>query len=681
MQPKKMSHGDIEAIVKRAIDRAKFFVTNNVEKERVNAMKYYKGETALDVDEDRSKVVDTVVRDTVRAVKPVLMRVFLQAEKPAEYIPKTRADVAGAEQATEYAQWVFDTNGGFNILRDAFHDALVLKTGIVKAYWDKSSDVDIEEYSNLTDEEITLFLQDAQMQGHQIDVLEHDQREVQGPQGMMRLHNVKLSITKTSGKIGLDLIPPERFFVDETATDAENFYVIGDSQEVRVSDLIEMGFDREDVKDLGAEAPEEEESERQWETAGQDDEASDPSMKEVTLTECYMRMDIEGTGIARLYKFYCGGDKHKLLDFELADDVPYSVFQVDPEPHTFFGKSLAELVMEDQNVATSLLRGLIDSVHLSNNPKTYFARDRVDVDALLNNEYGALVACENPQTDVMEAVPPNSAATTLPAMQYHNERISEKTGVSEAALGTNGDMLKGETVAGVQAAIQGAQAQIECMARNLAEGGYKRLFKLLLRLIRKHVPPGEFMRMTGQFVPVDPSSWSADMDVSTNVGLGTGAKAERAAALQNLIATQTAILQGYGMQNGLVTLTHFRNAQEDLAAIGGLHNFDRYMSPMDPQTEAALLQQQQAAAQQQPQQPDPNQAIAMAENIRAQAKLQSDQMQAQVNMQRYAMEDDRKRDEMEQQAILQAMDLLGKYNIQPQPQLTAPIRAMQAQPR
>jgi hypothetical protein len=60
---------------------------------------------------------------------------------------------------------------------------------------------------------------------------------------------------------------------------------------------------------------------------------------------------------------------YKLLDFERVDEVPFAVFEVDPEPHTMYGRSLAELIMDDQDAATSIIRGVLDNVAMTNNPR------------------------------------------------------------------------------------------------------------------------------------------------------------------------------------------------------------------------------------------------------------------------------------------------------------------------
>ena len=675
----KKTDDQINAILKRAITDAKDHVTNEVEAERIKAMRYFNGETDLSFESDRSKVVSTKCRNAVRSVMPVLMRIFLQSEKPAEFIPRGPDDVAGADQATDYATWKFDQSGGFTTLHSVFHDALVSKTGIAKTYWDETETVEIDEYTNLTEEEVGMILAPDD-----VKVVEHSpvQSMIQTPQGAqpITLHDMKVSRTNTSGELRIKTVPPENFFVDANATGMEDFYIVGHSEDKRVTDLVEMGFDAAEVAELGTESEKEADYERRDDTDN-DTDNGDPSMKPVTLTEAYMRMDIEGTGIARLYKFMCGGSDYKMLDYELADDVPFAVFEIDPEPHTFFGRSLVDLIIEDQNVGTSLLRGLIDGVHMSNNPKTAYARDRVDVEALLNNEYGALIECENPAADIMEFSAPNTAMAALPAMQYFDMTVDAKTGVAQAGMGMNADALQSQTVVGANAMVQAAQSTVELMARHLAEGGYKRLFKLMFKLIRKNVPPGEFMRLSGNFVPVDPSGWNAEMDVSTNVGLGTGQKAERAMALDQTIQTQQAIWQGYGPSNGLVTMTGIRNALEDRLALAGLHNSDRYYQPMNPETEQQLIQAQQQAATQQQQGSDPNAAFLQAEQMKARQRAQEAEQKHQRDVVKLRAEDDLKRDQMEQDATFKAGEFFMKYGQAPQPQMAAPIQQMQAQPR
>ncbi len=132
MEPKEKDLREGEGIVQDAIGQAVDFVESEITQDRIKAQRYFDGEVDIGYEDGRSSVVATKVRDTVRAVKPSLMRVFMSTARPVEYIPKGPEDVAFAEQATDYMHYVFNQNDGFRVLNDAFHDALINKPGIVK---------------------------------------------------------------------------------------------------------------------------------------------------------------------------------------------------------------------------------------------------------------------------------------------------------------------------------------------------------------------------------------------------------------------------------------------------------------------------------------------------------------------------------------------------------------------
>jgi hypothetical protein len=170
------------------------------------------------------------------------------------------------------------------------------------------------------------------------------------------------------------------------------------------------------------------------------------------------------------------------------------------------------------------------------------------------------------------------------------------------------------------------------------------------------------MRLNGMFVPVDPRVWDTSMDISVNVGLGTGREDERVAALQQALTMQTQIYQQYGPMNGLVSLTNIRNTLTDMMAAAGVRNSDRYFAPINQEIEAQMLQmQQQQQAQMAQNQPDPNAAYLQAEAMKAQGKMQSDMMKLQLDAQKAAAEDDLKRDQMAQDLLVDAAKVAGQY--------------------
>ena len=311
--PEPMTRLQVEGIVQNAIEDAVDFIESEISDERIKAQRYYDGEVDIGYEDGRSKVVATKVRDTIRAVKPSLMRIFLSSSKPVEYTPKGPEDVAAAEQATSYMHYEFNRQNGYRVLNDAFHDALVKKQGIVKAYWLMTPEAKIYTYSDLSDDEFTYLVADDG-----VTVLEHtvEYAAAMDPMGMQveaAVHSVKLSREEESGELRVESVPPEEFFIDRNARNLEDAYVVAHRTDMRAGDLIAMGYDPDVVSNLdsfdaGSEVTEAEVfARRGYAEDYSDEDTQDPSMKNVTVTEAYMRIDADGTGVPVLHRITCGG--------------------------------------------------------------------------------------------------------------------------------------------------------------------------------------------------------------------------------------------------------------------------------------------------------------------------------------------------------------------------------------
>ena len=663
LKPK--SRREIEGIVQDAISDAVDFIEGEISDDRIKAQRYYDGEVDIGHEDGRSKVVATKVRDTIRAVKPSLMRIFLSTSKPVEYTPKGPEDVAAAEQATSFMHHEFNRLNGYRVLNDAFHDALVKKQGITKAYWLMTPEAEIYTFTDLSDDEYTYLIDDDS-----VSVIEHsvEYSISLDPMGMeveMPIHSAKISRTKEKGELRVESIPPEEFFINRDARSLEDAYVVAHRTDMRAGDLIAMGFDADTVLaldsfDSGSEMTEAEVFERRgYDEDFSDEDIQDPAMRNVAVTEAYMRIDVDGTGTPVLHKITCGGTSYELLDYEPCDELPFAKFEIDPEPHTFYGRSLAEIIIDDQDAATSILRGILDNVAMTNNPRLAVVEGQVDIDDVLNNEIGAVVRMRQ-QGAVQDLTVPFVAGQTLGALSYLDGLVETKTGVTRASMGLDPDAMQSTTKAAVQATVQAAAGQVEVMVRNLADG-MKDLFGIMLRLYAKNVDEEQMMRLNGSFVPVDPRMWNTSMDVSINVGLGTGREEEKMMGLNQALQMQTMVYQTYGPMNGLVSLTNIRNTLADLLAASGVRNADRYFAPITPEIEMQMLQMQQQAQAQQGQASDPNAAFLQAEQMKAQSKMQTDMAKLQLDAQKAASEDDLKRDRMAQDLLVDAAKIYGQY--------------------
>jgi len=589
----------------------------------------------------------------------------MSTARPVEYVPKGPEDTAFAEQATDYIHYVFNQNDGFRVINDAFHDSLVKKQGVVKAYWETRYRTETYSYKMLSEEEYSFIMDDPDITLLEETMTASMSVDEMGVEIEVPSYSIKVSRQIPEGKLKIESVPPEEFYINSQARTLDDAYVVAHRTEMRVGDLVEMGYSFESVYNLdslygAADISEAEDIERRgYSQDDYEDQSGDPAMRNVAITEAYMRLDIEGTGVPVLHRFVCGGSGYKLLDLERVDDIPFAVFEVDPEPHTMYGRSLAELIFDDQDAATAIIRGVLDNVAMTNNPRIGIVDGAVNIDDVLNNEIGAIVRMRQPGA-IQDLAVPFTAGQTLGALQYMDGLVEQKTGVTQN-VALNPDAMQSTTKAAVQATVEAAAGQVEVMVRNLSEG-MRRLFKLLLNLHVKNIDEEQMIRLNGQFVPVDPRVWNTDMDVQINVGLGTGREDEKFAALQTTLQVQQQVYQQYGPMNGLVSMTNIRNTLADVLAASGVRNAERYFAPITPEIEMQMLQmQQQQQAMMAQGQPDPNQAFLQAEQMKAQAKMNTDMMKVQLDAQKAVADDDLKRDQMAQDLMVNAAKVYGQY--------------------
>ena len=496
MELKKLTDDDIKSIAADAVDNAEDFVNSELVDDRLKAQRYYDGKVDIGEEEGRSRVVSTKIRDKIRAIKPSLMRVFLSTDKPVEFAPTGREDAQFAEQATKYVNYKFNTLGGYSVLSDVFADSLLKKCGVVKCYWNIEKESETFDHQDLPDEEFSLIVNDPRVEviKHE-EIIEMDVDDM-GVEYQRTMHNVKVSVTEEYGDLCIESLPPEEFFISSEATNLDDAYAVVHKREMRVGDLVAMGYDFDVVSELTGNDTDnfsdEERFERQNFSLDDDEQPLDPTMRKVVVSEVYMKIDVDGTGVPVMHKILLGGGADELLDYEPWGDLPFAVFQHDPEPHTWVGNSLADILFSEQDAATAMLRGVLDNVALTNNPRTEIVEGMVNVDDFLNNEIGGVVRTKAGGS-VTPLTVPFVAGQTLSAVEYFDAQIDQKTGVSAASSGLDPNALQNTTATAVNATVQGAASQIEVMARNLAEGGVTQLFKLMLKLTIENCDKAEMM--------------------------------------------------------------------------------------------------------------------------------------------------------------------------------------------
>lgn len=595
---KRMDDDDLSVILKAHIEDSIGSIIGSdgeIHEERLKAYDYYYGRPLGNEVKGRSQVIDRVVQDTIEWMMPSILEIFTASGNVVEFVPVGVEDEDGARQATDYVNHVFlKDNDGFQILFDMIKDALLLKTGVSKTYWDESDEVKRETYTSLSQPELMELLDDDD-----VEVAEQEEGVADVPDpatGQMMsipVWDVTILRTKTVGRTVIETVPPEEFLFSRRAVRLEDergkmkIPFVGHRRKLPVSDLIEMGFTWEEVGEIPSydEGDYQEERVTRWQDqlpfSGIE---MDPAMREVWIYECYMRVDADGDGVGELRKFLVAGAGYKILSHEPVDEQPFSLITPIPMPHKLIGESIADLTFDLQEINSTLWRQTLDNMYNVNNAREAYS-NKVDIDDLLENKVGGKVSVDTDAGDVgghiLPMVTPPIIQQALPLIEFADQRRENRTGVSRYNQGLDPNSLN-DTASGINMLQSASMRRVQLIARIFANTGIRDMFRKILRLEVRNRDEERYIRLRNEFVPMDPSVWNAQMDVTVKVGLGYGSKEQQMGAAMALMNVQKemVVFQG-GTQGPLVYPDHIQNAAAKFIESAGLGDYEPYLAEVE----------------------------------------------------------------------------------------------------
>jgi hypothetical protein len=354
--------------------------------------------------------------------------------------------------------------------------------------------------------------------------------------------------------------------------------------------------------------------------------ALNPGARVVKITEHYVRMDYDGRGQPCLYQVVTGGDQGEILNKDGApavtpfDAIPFAACTPIPMTHRFFGRSMADVTISTQREKTALKRGGLDNMYLRLNPRVEVSEAHAGkntLDDLLVSRPGGVVRTKQPGGVNWQEVP-DITGSIYPLMQYLDAELASRIGQSKQAQGIDANALQNQSATAVAQVFSASQMRVKLVARVLAEG-VRDVCSLLHATIRKHGQQ-KTVKLGNAWVDIDPRGWRTRDDMTINVGLGTGGKAQQFAQTMAIANVQKEMVAA-GKTN-MVGDRELYNTAAELTRIMGHKNPDKFFkdpSEINPQT--GQLANPPPAPK-----PDPKvQAI--------QAKAQADQQSAQLDAQ------------------------------------------------
>ena len=651
-----MSFQELQGYVGAMIDDTKKFIDDSISPDRAKATEYYRGEKFGNEEDGRSSVVDMTVRDTVGKIMPALMRTFFGGERVVEFIPQTQFDVPFAEAATEYVNYVLNKDNNLYMeCQAAWEDALVRKTGIIKYYYEEMGDDEAYQLTGLDEVSLNALMADPELQ---VNVLSQVMTET----GMS--FSVHVTRMVKNGRVKIKALPCEEFLIDRDATTIEDAIFTGHRRMATVSELVQMGYDFDLVESKASGVNELDDNvERRVRNPAALNYGfrSEESVKLVEYVEAYMKVDFDNDGVAELRKICCMGTDYEIVHHEAWSHPPFAVFSPIPEAHVFFGTSIFDLVGDIQLIKSNVLRNSLDSLSLSIHPRMVITEGQVNVEDVENTEIGAIIRQDQPGA-VQSLTLPYVGKDAFPMLGYLDSLKEGRTGISKASMGLDAENLQSTTAVAVNATIQGAQAQMELIARNFAEIGMRQLYTGVLKLLIQHQDYARMVRLREEFVPIDPRAWNSNMDVSVNVPIGGATEQEKMSSLQSIMTLQENIIQKFGINNPLVSLENYRNTINAAIEMAGFKNVAEFV------TQGPVV-----IPPPQPQPPSADELLVQAQREQIQAEVQMKAAELALKRQQMVRDDDFRQDKLEADVMIDVAEIKAKFGAQI---TTAEIQAM-----
>ncbi len=640
---------------------AKDFLDNHLAPHRSDAIDVYHQKEYGDEEQGRSQYVDSTLRDTVNSILPSLLKIFTSSERVLEFMPRQPEDEPFALQATDYVRHCLNESNFYNVLHDAMKDALVVGSGFVKYFYEYAQEVEGYSYTGLDDDTLAALMQDNQIEISSIDSRPIASGSDMSPEEMPMTHDIEVKRRSNKGKFRLECIPPEEILFNRRSTGFgdPSTDLIAHRKVVTVSDLVSLGFEKEDFIDFAGDNydldNQQESYARRPQLHGKEGVAYQEASKKLIWTELWIKCDYDLDDFTEIRRVcIVGPNFDKILMNEPVNDFPFVHFTPYREPHDVQGAGLFDILRDVQKTKTQVMRGMLDSLSLSIFPRMSFIDGQVSVSDLMNVETGALIRMRTSDA-VKPLTVPFVGAAAEGILNYFSEVTENRTGISKASLGLDPSSLMSSSPIAVSGTLSAAQLKIEYIARNFAETALKPLYQGILKLIVQHQDRETMIRLRNEWIPMNPAAWDTGYDVMINVALGGGDENLRMQALQTIAAKQEEIIKTVGPDNPLVNVQQYSNTLRKMTELSGFKNSEEFFK--DPSKEPPREPEPEQPSQEEIQM----QMMQMQVEL-AKGQLELDQMRLQLDEEKAQTDAAIKTAEIETDAAIKLQELSAKYN-------------------
>ena len=527
-----------------------------------------------------SSLVSTDVADTIEWALPSLMKVFTGSDEVITVAGVTEEDDQNAEVMQNLLVYQLQRqNKFFPILYNWMKDALITGMGIIKCYWERT-----EGYTPET----------AKLNADALRLLTQTGVEITGVDGpdIMGDFNVTWNspyYVKNSPK--LENILVSEFLYSPDAKNLEDANFVAHRKKVTMSHLRQK--EREGIY-ANVDMVHPDSGPISWITDQVEDvigdhytplhnNQQDKAREEVTIYECYTKIDFNNDGVLEDMIITVAGDVILRAEPNYMGRHPFFSISPTKDPHRIWVKrSYAELIGELQDMKVALTRQIVQNIALTNDPKMILSEESINISDYVE---GRKVIRKKPgsnMSDVAMPMPVNQLSPqTFQFLEYLEGQKENRTGITRYNQGLDANSLN-KTATGISAILGQSAQRLELIARMFAETGISELFRFMVSLNQKFVDQNTVVRLTNKQLRVSPDDLNGNFDLIVNAGISISTKESTIMTLQTML---TALMQTQAAGIPIVTPQNIYNLFKKWIESAGFKNYSDYV------TDPAVVQQ------------------------------------------------------------------------------------------
>ena len=387
-----------------------------------------------------SSLVSTDVADTIEWALPSLMKVFTGSDEVITVAGVTEEDDQNAGVMQDLLVYQLQRqNKFFPILYNWMKDALITGMGIIKCYWERT-----EGYTPET----------AQLNADALRLLTQTGVEITNVEGPDIMGDFTVTwnspyYIKNSPK--LENILVSEFLYSPDAKNLEDANFIAHRKKVTMSHLRQK--EREGIY-ANVDMVHPDSGPISWITDQVEDvigdnytplhnNQQDKAREEVTIYECYTKIDFNNDGVLEDMIITVAGDVILRAEPNYMGRHPFFSISPTKDPHRIWVKrSYAELIGELQDMKVALTRQIVQNIALTNDPKMILAEESINISDYIEGRKVIRKKPGSPMGDAAMPMPVNQLSPqTFQFLEYLEGQKENRTGITRYNQGLDANSL------------------------------------------------------------------------------------------------------------------------------------------------------------------------------------------------------------------------------------------------